>query len=155
MIKDAIGNTDFLNLHKTAFLCSRKISASAVLKCYDWAISKRDAGECVISGFHSKLEQDVLHYLLKGKQPIIVALARGRKENIEPELQKPLDDGRLLIVTPFTTEVKRITQDTANIRNRFMMSLADEIVLGHVNPEGELHKLVKEFQVLKKVSLLQ
>lgn len=149
-----LGNNAFLNLHKTAFLCSRKISASAVLKCYDWAISKREAGECVISGFHSKLEQDVLHYLLKGKQPIIVALAIGLKENLEPELQMAFDDGRLLIVSPFATDVKRISQYTANIRNRFMMDLADEIVLGHINPEGELHKLVEEFNGLKKISLL-
>ena len=149
-----LGNTEIINLYKTAFLCSRKISASAVLKCYDWAISKRDAGECVISGFHSKLEKDVLYYLLKGKQPIIVAIARGIKEYLEPELQKPLDNGRLLFVSPFATDVKRITQDTANIRNRFMMNLADEIVLGHINPDGGLHKLVKEFEGLKKISLL-
>jgi len=35
----------------------------------------REAGRCVISGFHSPIEQDVLHYLLKGKQPVIMALA--------------------------------------------------------------------------------
>jgi hypothetical protein len=40
-----------------------------VLKCYDWAIEEREAGNFVISGFHSQIEKDVLHYLLKGKQP--------------------------------------------------------------------------------------
>lgn len=73
------GNCELIRLPKTAFLCSRKVPAGIVLKCYDWAIAQRDAGNCVISGFHSKIEKDVLHYLLKGTQPIIVALARGLK----------------------------------------------------------------------------
>jgi hypothetical protein len=40
--------------------------------------AKKDS--CIISGFHSQLEKDVLHYLLKGKQLIMIALARGLKE---------------------------------------------------------------------------
>jgi hypothetical protein len=51
-----IGDTDILKLPKTAFLCSRKVPASVVLKCYDWAIEQRAAGNCVISGFHSQIE---------------------------------------------------------------------------------------------------
>jgi hypothetical protein len=43
------------------------------------AIAQRESGNCVISGFHSQIEKDVLHYLLKGNQPIIVFLARGLK----------------------------------------------------------------------------
>jgi hypothetical protein len=76
MIASTHGNTELLKLHKIAFLCSRKVPASVVLKCYDWAIDQREKGNCIISGFHSQLEKDVLPYLLKGKQPIIIALAR-------------------------------------------------------------------------------
>lgn len=72
-----IGNKELLKLHKIAFLCSRRVPASVVLKCYDWAIAQREDGNCVISGFHSQIEKDVLHYLLKGTQAIIVVLARG------------------------------------------------------------------------------
>jgi hypothetical protein len=79
MIKATLGNQELLAQHKTAFLCSRRVPASAVLKCYDWAVQQREAGTCVISGFHSQMEKDVLHYLLKGNQPIILALARGLK----------------------------------------------------------------------------
>lgn len=73
MIVSALGNTELLKLHKTAFLCSREIPASVVLKCYDWAIEQRDKGSCVISGFHSKIEKDVFHYLFAGTQPVIMA----------------------------------------------------------------------------------
>jgi predicted Rossmann fold nucleotide-binding protein DprA/Smf involved in DNA uptake len=143
MIRESIGNTDLLKLPKTAFLCSRKIPASAVLKCYDWAIEQREKGNCVISGFHSQLEKDVLHYLLKGNQPIIIALARGLKQRIEPELIKPLDQGRILIISPFDKSVTRVTEKTAEIRNRMMINLADIITVGYVSKGGEIEKLLK------------
>jgi hypothetical protein len=44
MITTSCGNSELLKLPKTAFLCSRNIPASAVLKCYDWAIEQRDKG---------------------------------------------------------------------------------------------------------------
>lgn len=133
MIHATQGNTGILNQHKTAFLCSRKVPAPVVLKCYDWAIEQRDKGNCIISGFHSQLEKDVLHYLLKGKQPIIIALARGLKEKLEPEFQKPLEQGRLLIITPFDKKVKRVTEQTAATRNKMMIELADNITVGYTS----------------------
>lgn len=142
IIEDFIGNKDLLELPKTAFLCSRKIPANVVLKCYDWAIAQRDAGNCIISGFHSQIEKDVLHYLLKGDQPIIVALARGLKQKIEPELRKPLEKGRLLIITPFDDKVIRVTEETAAVRNKMMVEMADEVAIGYMNEKGNLSNLV-------------
>jgi hypothetical protein len=129
-----------LQLPKEAFLCSRQVPASAVLKCYDWAITQREAGNCIISGFHSQLEKDVLHYLLKGKQPIIIALARGLKQKIEPELQKPFDEGRLLFISPFEKQVIRVTEKTAAVRNKMMIEIADRLVVGHASEKGNLAK---------------
>ena len=137
------GNKDLLKQSKTAFLCSRSIPASAVLKCYDWAIAQREAGNCIISGFHSQLEKDVFHYLLKGNQPIIIALARGLKEKVEPELIKPLEQGRILIVTPFEKSVKRVTEQTAEIRNKMMIELADSITIGYASEGGKLESILK------------
>ncbi len=142
-IIDHIGNSELLQLEKTAFLCSRKIPASIVLKCYDWAIAQREQGNCIISGFHSTLEKDVLHYLLKGKQPIIIAMARGLKERIEPELNNEIEKGRLLIISPFEKEVKRITTETARIRNQLMIDLAENITVGFIEKTGNLAKLLK------------
>jgi len=138
------GNIELLKLPKTAFLCSRKVPASVVLKCYDWAIEQREQGVCVISGFHSQIEKDVLHYLLKGDQPIIVALARGLKEKLEPEFEKPLKQGRLLIISPFEKSAKRVTEQTAETRNKMMIDLADNITVGYANKGGNLEKLLKE-----------
>jgi Predicted Rossmann fold nucleotide-binding protein involved in DNA uptake len=142
-VKENIGNVELLKLQKTAFLCSRSIPATAVLRCYDWAIAQREDGNCVISGFHSQLEKDVFHYLLKGNQPIIIALARGLKEKIEPELIKPLEDGRILIISPFDKSVKRVTEQTAEIRNKMMIELADNITVGYASERGKLESLLK------------
>lgn len=144
MIKDQIGNIELLKLPKVAFLCSRKIPASVVLKCYDWAIQKRESGICVISGFHSKIEKDVLHYLLKGEQAIIIALARGLKSKMEPELLKPLDEGRLLIITPFQNDIKRVTESTAYARNKLMVEIADQITIGHLSTGSSLEKVLRD-----------
>lgn len=142
-IEQLLGNENILELEKTAYLCSRSIPATAVLKCYDWAIEQREAGNCVISGFHSQLEKDVFHYLLKGNQPIIIALARGLKERIEPELIKPLEQGRILIISPFDKTVKRVTEQTAEIRTKMMIELADNITVGYASEGGKLEALLK------------
>ena len=95
-IRDILNSPDFdrsraleqqielLKLKKTAFLASSTISSETVLRCYDWATEMRNRGECVVSGFSSKLEQDVLHFLLKGNQPIIVVLARRMYRKLSP-----------------------------------------------------------------------
>jgi predicted Rossmann fold nucleotide-binding protein DprA/Smf involved in DNA uptake len=153
-IRELIGNKELLQLPKTAFLCSRKVPANVVLKCYDWAIAQREAGNCIISGFHSQLEKDVFHYLLKGKQPIIIALARGMKKKMDPILQQGLQNGRLLIVTPFDTKIERVTEETAATRNRLMIGLADEIVIGHASQNGNLIKLIQELWVNKPIYYL-
>jgi len=141
MTVSSIGNKELLKIHKTAFLCSRDIPASVVLKCYDWAIAQRDKNVCVISGFHSRIEKDVFHYLLAGTQPVIMALARGMKIKFEPEIKKEIDKGRLLVITPFEKEVKRVTAETAEARNRFMIELADEVVLGFASKAGMLERI--------------
>ena len=145
-IKAQIGNEELLKLSKTVFLCSRQVPASTVLKCYDWAIAQREAGACIISGFHSTIEKDVLHYLLKGKQPIIIALARSLKKQLEPAFKIPMEEGRLLIVTPFDEDIKRVIGKTAMIRNKMMVELADQITVGYVSKGGQLEILLNDLK---------
>lgn len=142
MIADIEGDRSRLKLPTTAFLCSRKVPAGIILKCYDWAIAQRNAGNCVISGFHSTIEKDVFHYLLKGSQPIIIALHRGIGPEIIKAFTSEIESGRLLIISPFERKVSRGDKRTAAIRNRLMIELADQIVIGHASPGGELDKLL-------------
>lgn len=139
-----LGNKEILENHKIAFLCSRTCPAHIILKAYDWASEQREKGRCVISGFHSQIEKDVFYFLLKGTQPIILALARGLKKRIEPEVKKALEDRRLLMVTPFDESVTRITLETSMKRNELMTELADEIFIAHASKGGNIEKLIQK-----------
>ena len=146
------GDKPLLSLIKTGFLCSRKISATCVLRSYDWAISQATAGNCVISGFHSKIEKDVLHFLLNGSQPLIIVLARGFYKRWQPDIKARLDKGNLLIISPFDESVTAVTPQTCLIRNKLIIELADRIVVGYASPDGEISKLLmstsKPFELL-------
>jgi predicted Rossmann fold nucleotide-binding protein DprA/Smf involved in DNA uptake len=133
-----LGNDKILKLNKTAFLCSRRYPSSIVPKAYDWAIAQREAGNCVISGFHSQIEKDVFHYLLKGKQPIILVLARGLPKRIDSLLKSFIDNGRLLFLSPFEENVTRVTNSTAQKRNRMMIDISDQLVVAYATPHGGL-----------------
>ncbi|MBF0317495.1 MAG: DNA-processing protein DprA [Nitrospirae bacterium] len=151
MIYYSKGNMELLNLHKVAFLCSRKCPERVVLRAYEWAIEQRQKGVCVLSGFHSDIEKDVLYFLLKGTQPIILALARGFMKDIEPQLRRQIEKNRLLIITPFEETVKRVTAETAGLRNRLMLELADEIVVAYARKGGSLDTLVSEIMASGKI----
>lgn len=137
-----LGNKELLKLPKTAFLASSTIPLDMVLRCYDWATAKHEG--CVVSGFSSKLEQDVLHFLIKDKRPVIMVLARQMYKRIPEELLPLLDDGRLLIIS--TTEATRQSRATALMRNRYICELAEEIIFVGVNEESSLSPLKEKYQ---------
>ena len=139
-----LGNRELLKLKKTAFLASSTISSETVLRCYDWATEMRNRGECVVSGFSSKLEQDVLHFLLKGSQPIIIVLARRMYRNIPDELKEPLAQNRLLIIS--VSNAVRQSKVTAMARNRYVCEMADKIFFVGVTEQSSLYAFKKEFE---------
>lgn len=139
-----LGNKEILKNYKVGILCSRKVPAKIILKTYDWAIEQKDKGVCIVSGFHSKIEKDVFDILLKGTQPIILVLARCMKKRWSVEIKKALAAGRLLIVSPFSSDVKRVTSETAMIRNKKIIELTDEVYIPYATKEGQLEKLVNQ-----------
>lgn len=139
-----LGDEKLLGLPKTAFLCSRNCPTRVVAKSRDWAVAQREKGRCVISGFHSRIEKEVLRHLLPGTQPMILVLARGIMPRLEPELRKPLDAGRLLIVSRYAESVTHACEESCFHRNRLMMALADETVVAYATPGGSLERLCRE-----------
>lgn len=139
-----LGNKDLLKLPKTAFLASNTISSETVLRCYDWATAMRNQGKCVISGFSSKLEKDVLHFLLKGEQPVIIVLARQLYKKIPVELKKALEQNRLLIIS--TSNSTRQSRATAMARNKYICEMADEVALMSVKKGSTLSVFFEQFK---------
>lgn len=137
----SLGNPDILALPKTALFCSARCPGSAILRAYDQAAQWRDAGRCIISGFHSPVEKECLRILLRGTQPIILCPARALPKRIPPEWQTALDAGRLLLLSAFPETETRITTDLARRRNEFVAALADEAWFAHITPGGQSERL--------------
>ena len=144
MAIEYIGNKELLNCSKTAFLASSTISPDMVLKCYDWAVQMTKEKQCVISGFSSHLEQEVFHFLAKGKQPIILVLARRMYKNVPNELQALLDSNRLLIIS--TSSATRQSKATALARNKYICELAHAIHFVGVTEQSSLFPLINQYQ---------
>jgi len=139
---DYLGNKELLKLKKTAFLASSTIPPDMVLRCYDWAAAKHEG--CVVSGFSSKLERDVLHFLLRSKCPIILVLARQMYKVIPEELKEALDQDRLLIIS--TTNAVRQSKVTALARNKYICELADNVLFVGVNEKSSLYSLKEKYK---------
>jgi predicted Rossmann fold nucleotide-binding protein DprA/Smf involved in DNA uptake len=137
------GNKEILKLHKTAFLCSQKCPAHIVLKSYDWAKEQRKEGNCIVCGNHSQIEKDVFEILLRGKQPLILVLVRGMKKIWEPEIERAVNENRLLVVSPFEDDVKRVTRITARKKNEVMIEISDKIVVGYATENGQLEEMLE------------
>lgn len=144
-----LGNKELLNVHKTGFLASSTIPPDMVLKCYDWATQMAKEGKCVVSGFSSHLEKEVLHFLAKGKQPIILVLARQMYKQMPIELQPLLDANRLLIIS--VTKAVRQSKVTAHARNKYICEIADRILFVGVTEKSSLYSLKEKYKSKSQV----
>ena len=148
------GDEAILKNHKIAFFCSQKCPAEVILKSFDWAIEQRNKGNCIITGAHSPVEKDVFHFLLKGKQPLILVLGRKMLKDLDPLLQTALDRNRLLIIASFFECQERLSKISSSKRNEFIANIADEIVVAHATQGGKLDLMLKS-QNCKCVSFLK
>ena len=140
----ALGNLDLLVLPRIAIFSSTRCPGSAILTTYDQAARWRDAGRCIISGFHSPVEKECLRILLRGTSPVIICPARSLPKRIRPEWKQPLESGRLLILSGFDDSDCRVTTELAIRRNRFVAALADEHYFAHIAPGSHTEHLAQE-----------
>lgn len=164
----AIGNADLLKRTKTGLLCSRKCPADKILEAYErfknWA---DDPGITVISGFHSPVEKECLRLLLKGQAGIIlcpareIATMRLSKEWTRAMRERPrfngamtegsgksaLDEGRMLILSPFTE--KRADARTIARRNQLVADLADDLCIPYASSHGQIDQIANQNELLK------
>jgi predicted Rossmann fold nucleotide-binding protein DprA/Smf involved in DNA uptake len=141
----AIGNLDILRHNSTAFFCSAKCPGDLIVKTYDLAQILRDAGMTVISGFHSPMERECLTILLRGAQPVIVCPARSiNNMRINKEYKKPLKNGRLLFLSPFDENQRRISARTSHYRNLFVAAMSAAIFVVHAEPSSKTEELCRQ-----------
>jgi len=127
-----LGNQEILQAQKLALFCSRKCPGKLILKAYDLARDLRERCITVISGFHTPVEKECLRILLRGDQPIIICPARCIEGmRIPVTWRKPLEEERLLVLSPFEKKYRRMTASLAEQRNAFVAAIADDVLFIH------------------------
>ena len=123
-----LGNKELLKMKKVGFLASRKISTFSILPTLDWAMQVcKQKDIAIVSGFHSKMERDVLKILLQGECGIIVVLARGMFRKLPKQYEKAISQNRLLIISYEKESVTRVSEATAHKRNDYVREIVDEM----------------------------
>lgn len=141
----AIGNLNILEQQLLGFFCSVKCPGAIILKTYDLIRELRNKGVIVISGFHSPIEKDCLDFLIRGKQPIVICPARGIETmRIPKSWRVPIDENRLLILSPFENKHRRPTVALAEHRNRFVEMFADKILIAYAANKSKTMRLCSE-----------
>ena len=145
------GNAALLKSKKLGLLCSARCPGTVIVQTLDLALALRDTAATIAGGFHSSMEKECLDTLLRGKHPVIVCPARSIQAMRMPAAWKQaIVDGALLITSPFETKYRRVTKELAEQRNRFVVSLADEIIVAHASPGGKLERLCQEMPTTGK-----
>ena len=107
---ETLGNTSLLDRKKIGYFASSKIASLSVLPTLDWTaeISKRE-DVTIVSGFHSKMEREVLDFLLRGKCGIVCVLARSIYKKIPDQFRDAYNAGRVLFIAPFKTSADTVS----------------------------------------------
>lgn len=141
----ALGNLDLLGQKTLALFCSIKCPGKLILETYDLAGRLRHAGVTVISGFHSPMERECLVTLLRGTQPVIICPARSLEGiRIPVDWRKPLEQGRLLVLSPFVGNQRRSTAEMAVYRNMLVAALAGRVFVAYAEPGGKTEGFCRE-----------
>lgn len=141
----AIGDLDLLIVNLLGVFCSIRCPGNIILNTYDCMRILRDCGVSVVSGFHSPIEKDCFDILLKGTQPIVVCPARSiSRMRIPSDWKKPIDQGQLLILSPFDEKQKRPTASTAQQRNHLVAKLGRSFLIPYADAGSKTEQLGRE-----------
>ena len=87
--------------------------------------------------------------------PMIQVLARGLPAVFPPRVQRAIDAGRLLVMTPFPATEVRFSAPRAAWCNQYLLHAADKVVIGHLAQDGMLACLLADLPGEKPVTVLK
>ena len=147
----ARGNVAILDSRLLALFCSARCPGDLILKTYDLARKLRESGTTVVGGFHSPMERECLELLLRGTQPVVICPARGIEPTRLPrQWSAAIQQGRMLILSPFAGTVRRPTIRTAAQRNDFVAAIADAVLVAHAAPASKTEAFCRRLHLLGK-----
>lgn len=136
------GNFSLLDSKRIGYFASSKIATISVLPTLDWAteMAKRD-NVAIVSGFHSKMEREVLDILLKGRCGIICVLARPIYKVIPAKFRDTYAQGRVLFISHNTSKSTMTSRHHCQKRNEYIASISEEFVFTSLTSESSLYPL--------------
>lgn len=152
---ETMGDRSLIDRKKIGYFAAGRIAALSVLPTLDWAteVAKRD-DVAIVSGFHSKMEREVLDFLLRGKCGIICVLARSMYKKIPDKFRAAYDAGRVLFISPLKTSATRSSRHLCLQRNEYVASISDELVFSSLTPESSLYPFATNILSSKSIILL-
>lgn len=149
---ETLGNTSLLDRRKIGYFASGTIAALSVLPTLDWAteVARRE-DVAIVSGFHSKMEREVLDFLLRGKCGIICVLARSIYKKIPDKYREAYNAGRVLFIAPFKTSATRTSRHLCQQRNEYAASISDSLVFTSLTPNSSLCSLTQSEKTVVKI----
>ena len=139
-----LGNTSLLDRYLVAFFASRSSTAEIAERALRWAEDICQTDKVVISGFHSPLEKEILHFLLEHHHPVVIALGRALYKRVPEQLQHHFDEGRVLFVS--YRGYTRHSWNSAQIRNWSVANLAEEVYFTQFDETSSLSTLHYTFK---------
>lgn len=159
------GNRALLDMPMTAFLASRTSGRDAGATNQHTADGTGERffaptqwptrPQCVVSGFLSPMERAVFDACMRHAIPMVKILARGLPDRFSEHVQRAVDDGRLLLVSPFDPTVDRFSAARASWCNQYALHLATGVVVGQLAPDGMLACLLADLPLDRHVHFLQ
>ena len=139
------GDLSIFDKRLIGFFCSVRCPGDVILKTYDLARALRETEVTIVGGFQSLMEKEFLDLLLRGAASAVVCPARGiGNMRIPKSWKKPLDEGRLLLLSFFDDSIRRPTATIAARRNAYVATLADCLLIAHTEKGGKIEKLCLE-----------
>ena len=139
------GDLSILDKRLIGFFCSVRCPGDIILKTYDLARVLREIDVTIVGGFQSPMEKELLDLLLRGAASVIVCPARGLGNMRIPKgWKKPLEEGRLLLLSFFDDNIRRPTVAIAARRNAYIATLANHLLIAHAEKGGKIEKLCLE-----------
>lgn len=139
------GDLGILDKRLIGFFCSVRCPGDVILKTYDLARALREINVTIVGGFQSPMEKEFLDLLLRGTTSVVVCPARGLGNMRIPKgWKKPLDEGRLLLLSFFDDNIRRPTATIAVRRNTYVATLANHLLIAHAEKSGKIEKLCLE-----------
>lgn len=139
---ETLGNTSLLDRKKIGYFASGTIASQSVLPTLDWAAEVAKCGDvAIVSGFHSKMEREVLDIILKGRCNIICVLARPIYKVIPNKYRDAFTKDRVLFISHNTAKSTMISRHLCQKRNEYIASISDELVFSSLTHKSSLYQL--------------